>query len=162
LEGIYRWIDKRAQITHSFHNDIKVPAGGSVHPPTMESVENRLHYIDVLDPYDMKNRLDPVSISNFIKVIEKAVEKSGYEIGDIDFLLPLHTKKSMHRELMTRLGLEKEQSLYLDHHGHMSALDPCVGLHFAKQQNLLKKGDLAVAVSAGTGYTWTATVIEIG
>ena len=44
----------------------------------------------------------------------------------------------------------------------MSALDPCVGLHFANEQGKLQKGDLAVAVSAGTGYTWAATVIEWG
>ena len=119
-----------------------------------------MHYIDVKDPMDMKERLDPVSIPNFVSVVEKAVEKSGYKVDDINLLLPLHTKKSMYLQLLEKLGLNEEQSVYLDHYGHMSALDPLVGIHFAKEQNKIKKGDLIVTLSAGTGYTWAATVIR--
>ncbi|MCF6092810.1 3-oxoacyl-ACP synthase [Microaerobacter geothermalis] len=144
----------------SFYDDVKVPAGGSVNPANTETVQNRLHYIDVKNPLDMKERLDPVSIPNFVSVVKKAVENSGYSLNDIDFLLPLHTKKSMFLQLLEQLGLREEQAIYLDEYGHMSALDPCIGLHFAEQQGMLKKGDLIVAVSAGTGYTWAATVIQ--
>ncbi|GAX89443.1 3-oxoacyl-ACP synthase [Effusibacillus lacus] len=146
----------------SFHNDVKVPAGGSVLPASEQTVRDRLHYIDVADPADMKVRLDPVSVPNFIRVVKKAVANSGHRVEDIDLLLPLHTKKSMFHEMLDGLGLKEEQAVYLDHHGHMSALDPCIGLHFAKQQGRLKGGDLVVTVSAGTGYTWAATVIQWG
>jgi 3-oxoacyl-[acyl-carrier-protein] synthase-3 len=144
----------------SFHDDIKVSAGGSVTPASLDTVRDRLHYIDVTDPVGMKERLDPVSVSNFVTVVEKAVENSGYQVKDIDLLLPLHTKKSMFHDLLNGLGLNENQSVYLDHHGHMSALDPCIGLHFAKKKGRIKKGDLVVTVSAGTGYTWAATAIQ--
>ncbi|WP_084380071.1 3-oxoacyl-ACP synthase [Sutcliffiella cohnii] len=144
----------------SFHNDVRVPAGGSAYYPSFETVENRMHYIDVTDPASMKERLDPVSIPNFHQVIRQSVEKSGLTIEDIQLLLPLHTKRSMFKQLMNGINLKEEQAVYLDHHGHMSALDPCIGLHFASQQGKLKKGDIAVAVSAGTGYTWAATTIR--
>lgn len=144
----------------SFHNDVRVPAGGSAYYPSFETVENRMHYIDVTDPASMKERLDPVSIPNFHQVIRQSVEKSGLTIEDIQLLLPLHTKRSMFKQLMNGINLKEEQAVYLDHHGHMSALDPCIGLHFASQQGKLKKGDIAVAVSAGTGYTWAATSIR--
>lgn len=75
-------------------------------------------------------------------------------------MLPLHTKRSMLIELIQGLGLEEEQVLYLDHYGRMSVLDPCIGLHFANEQGKLQPGDIAVVVSAGTGYTWAATVIR--
>ncbi|MEH7345663.1 3-oxoacyl-ACP synthase [Bacillus sp. JJ1532] len=144
----------------SFHEDVRVPAGGSKHFASLESVQNRQHYIDVVEPASMKERLDPVSIPNFEKVILQALQKSGLALQDINVLLPLHSKRSMFRELLQRLNLPEEKAVYLDHHGHMSALDPCIGLHFASQQGKLKTGDIAVAVSAGTGYTWAATVIE--
>jgi 3-oxoacyl-[acyl-carrier-protein] synthase-3 len=144
----------------SFHNDIKVPAGGSAAPASPDTVRDRLHYIDVTDPISMKERLDAVSIPNFLTVVKKAVENSGYRVEDIDLLLPLHTKKSLFYDLLQGLGLNENQAIYLNHHGHMSALDPCVGLHFAKKEGRIKKGDLVVAVSAGTGYTWTATAIK--
>ncbi|MFC4766009.1 3-oxoacyl-ACP synthase [Effusibacillus consociatus] len=144
----------------SFHNDVKVPAGGSALPASLVTVRDRLHYIDVTDPADMKERLDPVSVPNFITVVKQAVQNSGYRVEDIDLLLPLHTKKSMFHQLLDGLGLNEDQAVYLDHHGHMSALDPCIGLHFAKEQGKLRKGGLVVTVSAGTGYTWAATVIQ--
>lgn len=144
----------------SFHDDVRVPAGGSVHFPSEKTVTNGQHYIDVKNPLDMKERLDPVSIPNFHKVIQQSVEKSGLNLADINLLLPLHTKRSMLVELLDGLGLTLEEAIYLDHHGHMSALDPCIGLHFAIQQKKLKKGDIVVAVSAGTGYTWASTTIQ--
>lgn len=144
----------------SFHGDVLIPAGGSKHFASIETVRSRQHYIDVVDPASMKERLDPVSISNFETVIHQALQKSGLALQDINILLPLHSKRSMFKELLQRLNLPEEKAVYLDHYGHMSALDPCIGLHFASQQGKLKRGDIAVAVSAGTGYTWAATVIK--
>lgn len=159
-EGKFEILESSIFTDGSFHDDIRVPAGGSVHPASQETVENNLHFIDVKDPADMKVRLDPVSVSNFIKVVKESVEKSGYSINDINMLLPLHTKRSMFKEILTGLNLSEEKAIYLDHHGHMSALDPCVGLDFAENHKKLKKGDIIVAVSAGTGYTWAATTLR--
>jgi len=144
----------------SFHHFVKVPAGGTVRPASEETVKNRLHYIDVTDPQAMKELLDPVSVRNFVTAVEKAVANSGRKVEDIDWILPLHTKRSMFLELLNRLGLKEEQAVYLDHHGHMSALDPLIGFHFLKQTKPLKPGDLIVMVSAGTGYTWSAAAVE--
>ncbi|WP_047983095.1 3-oxoacyl-ACP synthase [Ornithinibacillus californiensis] len=144
----------------SFSKDVLIPGGGSVHPVSSEVVEKDMHYIDVPDPLSMKERLDPVSIPNFVKVIKNALEKSGATLHDLKLLLPLHTKKSMFTEILTQVGLSENQAVYLTHHGHMSALDPCYGLYFAEIDGLLKEGDIAVAVSAGTGYTWAATAIK--
>ncbi|MUK88465.1 3-oxoacyl-ACP synthase [Ornithinibacillus sp. L9] len=144
----------------SFSKDVLAPGGGSVHPVSKEVVEKNMQYIDVPDPKSMKERLDPVSIPNFVKVIEQSLEKSGVPLTELKVLLPLHTKKSMFREILDTVGLEENQAIYLTHHGHMSALDPCYGLYFAEERGLLQKGDVAVIVSAGTGYTWAATAIR--
>ncbi|MGV3263548.1 3-oxoacyl-ACP synthase [Cytobacillus pseudoceanisediminis] len=144
----------------SFHDDVRTPAGGSRHFATHETVERNLHYIDVKDPQSMKERLDPVSIANFDHVVREALHRSGYTPQDMKLLLPLHTKRSMFKELLQSLELTEEKAIYLKHHGHMSSLDPCIGLHFAQERGLLKPGDIAVAVSAGTGYTWAAAVVK--
>lgn len=144
----------------SFHDDVRIPAGGTVMPASEQTVQERLHYIDVKDPMSMKERLDPVSMTNFVKVVEQALENSGYTTKDLSLLMPLHTKKSMYDELLALLELDEHQGIYLDHYGHMSSLDPCYGLHLAEQEGKLKQGDIAVVVSAGTGYTWAATVVK--
>lgn len=144
----------------SFSKDVLVPGGGSVYPVSEEVVKNQMHYLDVPDPQSMKERLDPVSLPNFVKVITTALDRSGKNLQDIKMLLPLHTKRSMFLELLERLGLTEDQAVYLDHYGHMSALDPCYGLYFAEKEHNLSNGDIIVVASAGTGYSWAATVIE--
>ena len=144
----------------SFHDDVRVVGGGSKHPASLESVQQRLHYLDVKDPKDMKKRLDPVSVNHFVHVVQHALEKSGHSVRDIDWLIPLHTKRSMFLELLSRLELNEDRAIYLDHYGHLSALDPCIGLHVGQERRLFRKGDKIVTVSAGTGYTWAATVLE--
>ncbi|MGJ9458398.1 3-oxoacyl-ACP synthase [Oceanobacillus sp. CF4.6] len=144
----------------SFSKDVLVPGGGSIHPVSSEVVQQKMHYIDVPNPASMKERLDLVSIPNFTNVIKQSLERSGLTLEDLKVLLPLHMKKSMFTEILERVGLREEQAIYLTHHGHMSALDPCYGLYLAEESGLLNEGDIAVIVSAGTGYTWAATAIR--
>jgi 3-oxoacyl-[acyl-carrier-protein] synthase III len=144
----------------SFSKDVLIPGGGSVHPVSTEVVEKQMQYIDVPNPSSMKERLDPVSVRNFVSVIKQSIENSGASLSDLKVLLPLHTKKSMFQEIITGVGLSEKQAVYLTHHGHMSALDPCYGLYLAEKRGLLHKGDIAVIVSAGTGYTWASTAIR--
>ncbi len=146
----------------SFHHCVMVPAGGTVYPPSRETVERKMHFIDVPDPRDMKARLDPVSLPNFIRVVRGALERSGRCLEDLDFLAPLHTKRSMFEALLSALGLQENQSFYLDEYGHMSAIDPLVALYEGQRHGLLRDGDLAVAVSVGTGYTWSAVALQWG
>lgn len=146
----------------SFWDFVKVPAGGTALPASHATVDARQHYIDVSDPAAMKERLDPVSQSLFARVAREAVARSGYRMEDVALLAPLHTKRSLFLGLLADLGLPEERAIYLDEWGHMSALDPLVGLHLAAAQGRLHPGDLCLALSAGTGYTWGATAIRWG
>jgi 3-oxoacyl-[acyl-carrier-protein] synthase-3 len=116
----------------------------------------------VRDPAEMKVRLDPISAGNFVRVAREAVEQSGYRTEDIDLVCPIHTKRSLFLAVLDGLGLREEQAVYLSDHGHMSAIDPLVGLHRAQQQRRLRDGDLVVLLAAGTGYSWAATAIRWG
>lgn len=147
----------------SFSEDVRVEAGGSRVPCSVVTVEEGRHCLDVRDPEDMKRRLDPVSLDRFEEVAREATERSGGDPdGGIDFLAVLHTKRSLHEALLGRLELGPEQTVYLDHHGHLSAADPLLGLQDGERRGRLSDGDLAVALSAGTGYTWAATGLRWG
>ncbi|MHB8511148.1 MAG: 3-oxoacyl-ACP synthase [Actinomycetota bacterium] len=146
----------------SFSDQVTVPAGGSIHPVSHETVERRMHFLDVRDPAEMKERLDPITLKNFLKVSIEALDRSGLEIADVDLLLPIHMKRSIHRALLTEFGLSDDQSIYLDTFGHMSAVDPLLSLALAAQSNSLRDGMIVLILAAGTGYTWAATVIRWG
>ncbi len=145
-----------------FSRDVRVPGGGSVHPASHQTVDDRMHFLDVCDPLEMKELLDPITLPNFIRVATEAVERSGHTVADIDFLAPIHFKRSLHDAILAKLGLTEEQAWYLQDWGHMSAVDPFVALALAEEAGRLRDGDLACVLAAGTGYTWAATCIRWG
>lgn len=163
-----RGLDRNVLLESSLHTDgrfsldVRVPGGGSVHPASHETVDHRMHYLDVRDPMEMKELLDPITLPNFLRVATDAIERSGYTVADLDFLVPIHFKRSLHDAILKELGLVEDQAVYLDQWGHVSAVDPFVGLEIAEAEGRLQDGDLVCALAAGTGYTWAATCIRWG
>jgi 3-oxoacyl-[acyl-carrier-protein] synthase III len=134
---------------------VKVPGGGSVDP-------GGYPYLDVADPASMKGGLDDESLPNFVAAARGAVERSGLSLGDIAFVCPLHTKRSMFLALLSALGMREDQAMYLDDTGHMSGVDSLLGLDRAVRQGRVRDGDAVLLLAAGTGYTWAATVVRWG
>jgi 3-oxoacyl-[acyl-carrier-protein] synthase-3 len=137
---------------------VKVPVGGSARP---WRDGDGPPYLDVDDPAAMKERLDAVSMSHFTSVVRTAMERSGVEGRPIALLCPLHMKRSMHDAVCDALGVPPERAVYLDDTGHMSGVDSLLALDRAARRGLLAPGDVVVLLAAGTGYTWTATVLRV-
>jgi 3-oxoacyl-[acyl-carrier-protein] synthase-3 len=135
---------------------VKVPSGGSV------DMNGGYRFLDVADPAAMKLRLDDVSLPNFVRAAEGALERSEATLEDVGFLCGLHMKRSMHDELVRTLGIDPERTVYLDDTGHMSGVDPLLGLDRAAREGTLRDGELVLLLAAGTGYTWAASVVRWG
>jgi 3-oxoacyl-[acyl-carrier-protein] synthase-3 len=134
---------------------VKVPGGGSVDP-------DGYRFLDVQDPAEMKGGLDQESLPNFVAAARGAAERSGLTLGELAFVCPLHTKRSMFLTLLAELGMREDQAVYLDDTGHMSGVDPLLGLDRAVRDGRVRGGDHVLLLSAGTGYTWAATVVRWG
>nr|WP_267637071.1 3-oxoacyl-[acyl-carrier-protein] synthase III C-terminal domain-containing protein [Halovenus rubra] len=138
-----------------------MPAGGSVAPPSDETVDAGKHTLNVPNPADMKERLGEVSLENYVSVAESAVGQSGYEVDDIDFVAVTHMKRSFHEILLDKLGVDPDESgYYLDEFGHIQSVDQYVALEKARQAGRVEAGDTVLFLAAGTGYTWSATVLD--
>jgi 3-oxoacyl-[acyl-carrier-protein] synthase-3 len=135
---------------------VKVPAGGSV------EMNGGYRFLDVADPAAMKERLDRVSLPNFVRAAEAALGKSGLALGDVGFLCGLHMKRSMHDQLVSALGVDPARTVYLDDTGHMSGVDPLLALDRAARAGELRHGEVVLLLAAGTGYTWAASVVRWG
>jgi 3-oxoacyl-[acyl-carrier-protein] synthase-3 len=145
----------------SFADDVVMPAGGSVRPPSRETVEQGLHTLDVPDPDGMKRRLGEVSMDNFLSVADDALARSGYERADVDFVALVHMKRSFHEGLIEALGLDPEtDACYLDEYGHVQSVDQVLAVAEGLDRDLIDEGDLVLFLAAGTGYTWAATAVE--
>jgi len=159
-----------------FSEDVYVPGGGSgipmitaggdIPPTAYEVIEKKLNYLDVPDPEGMKGRLDKLSMSNFIKVIDIAINDSGYARKDIGYFGLLHMKPSAFEFVSKEVGVDvKTKTTYWDEFvnlGHMGQNDAVMSLEFGIKHNKIKSGDLVVLAAAGIGYSWGAACIKWG
>jgi 3-oxoacyl-[acyl-carrier-protein] synthase-3 len=146
----------------SFAGDVYVPQGGSACPMTLAGLKQGKQYLDVMDPVGMKERLERLSLSNWLLCIDRALAKSGYTRSDVDYLATLLVKRSAHDYLMNQLGLRPEQTRYLAEFGHHGQNDQILSLDLALEEGRLHDGDLMLMISAGIGYAWDALLMRWG
>ena len=117
----------------------------------------------------MKDRLNAVSIDNWMHCVDEALRKSGtrpdgaaYTRADLDYLNMLLVKPSAHKQILDLLGLTEDQSVYLHDVGHIGEQDSVISMIKGVEQGKLQDGDLMVIVGAGIGYVWGAGVVRWG
>lgn len=154
-------VHRSAAVTDgSFSRDVIMPAGGSLEPPSRETVDADRHRLDVPDHEGMKERLAPVSLPNFLAVADAALERSGFAREDVDFAALTHMKRSFHESLFAEFGLDPAtDGYYLSEYGHVQSADQLLALEAGLGEGRLGPGDLVLFLAAGTGYTWAGTVL---
>ena len=153
--------ESAAETDGSFADDVVMPAGGSKRPPSEETVREGLHTLNVPDPDGMKERLGPVSLPAFLSVADTALDRSGFDRSDLDFVALTHMKRSFHDRVLEELGLDPERDgYYLDEYGHVQSVDQALAVEEGIARDRLSDGDLVCFLAAGTGYTWAATVLR--
>lgn len=97
-----------------------------------------------------------------MKVIRSSLAKSGLREDHISYLAMLHMKKSAHAYILSELGLQEEQAIYLENYGHIGQIDQILSLQLALEEKRIHDGDIVTLVSAGIGYVWGAITIRWG
>lgn len=146
----------------SMARDAGVEIGGIANPIREENLGTAYKSLRLLAPEHMKNRLNEVSMDNWMTCIDRAFQKSGIEKSRLDYLAVLHFKYSMHRLMLDQLGLDESQTIYLSEFGHIGQVDQILSLHLAQRQGKLKEGSVVSMIAAGIGYAWAANVIIWG
>lgn len=118
--------------------------------------------LDVTDPDFMASKLGETTLDNFLKVMREALEKSDAGFEDVAFLGITHMKKSFYLQILDAIGLTPSQSVYLENYGHIQSVDQAIAIQLGLEQGKIKDGDLILLAAAGTGYTWSASVIRWG
>lgn len=145
-----------------FAADVSTPGIGCVNFGNFDNMPKEDRYLRVRDVKDMKRRLDPITLGYFYKVMDLAVERSGYKPADVGFLAPIHMKKSMLMGILEHFELTEDKTFLLVDYGHVQSADCFISMLEGSKCGRLQDGDIVVTVSAGTGYTWASTVIKWG
>ncbi|MFZ5968127.1 MAG: 3-oxoacyl-ACP synthase [Bacillota bacterium] len=146
----------------SLARDAGVEYGGIEKPITKENADHAYQSLRIFDEKHMKDRLNEVSMKNWLYCIDKAFEKSRLAKETLGYLAVLHFKYSMHKYMLELLGLTEDQSVYLSHYGHIGQIDQILSLQLALDQGKIQDGTVISMIAAGIGYAWAANVIQWG
>lgn len=146
----------------SLARDAGVEFGGITNPISAENVDIAYKSLRVFNEKHMKDRLNDVSMDNWMHCINRAFEKSGVDRCQLGYLAGLHFKRSMYEYMVKELGLTMDQTIYLEEYGHIGQIDQILSLHLAQQQGKLSQGTIISMIAAGIGYAWGANVVRWG
>lgn len=146
----------------SMARDAGVEFGGHVKPINSENAEEAYQSLRLFRPKEMKDRLNEVSLNNWLTCIDGALDQSGMTRKDIDYVGILHIKRSMHDFMLEELGVTADQSIYLEHYGHMGQVDQILSLKLALDEGKVRDGSNILLIAAGIGYVWGASVVRWG
>lgn len=135
---------------------LTLPAGGSRTPATSETVENKLHYTHMEGTEVFK-----FAVKAMPEAVNRVLEKSGLNKGDIDFLVPHQANIRIIESAAKRLGVSMEKvGLSIDKYGNMSSASIPVTLFEEYDNGKFKKGDRIVIVGFGAGLTYGAVLLN--
>lgn len=159
---VSRSTDERGIVKTSLGSDgsqgpiLQIPGGGSVCPPTKESVENKMHFLKMQGSDVFK-----VAVRTMEDSVRELMASVGLQVSDIDCLIPHQANIRILEAVRERLELPAEKVfINVERYGNMSSASTVVALYEAVEKGKVKKGDRVVLVTFGGGLTWASTLID--
>ncbi|AWK03281.1 3-oxoacyl-ACP synthase [Flavobacterium crocinum] len=133
---------------------LKIPAGGSLIPPSEETVKNRQHNI----MQDGKT-VFKYAVTNMADASELILQRNNLTNQDVDFLVPHQANKRIIDATAGRLELDDSKVLVnIERYGNTTS--GTLPLVLADFEHKLKKGDNVIFAAFGGGFTWGSIYLK--
>jgi len=130
--------------------------GGSMHPATHKTVDDKLHYI-----YQDGRTVYKFAVSRMADVSAEILEKNGLTGEDVNFFIPHQANKRIIDAAAKRMGLREDQVVInIDRYGNTTAGTIPIALSEIHHANKIKKGDNIVMAAFGAGFTWGSCLLR--
>ena len=101
------------------------------------------------------------AVTNLASVVHEALEATGLETSDIDWLIPHQANKRIIDGTGKKLKLDPEKVvLTLEKHGNTSAASVPLALDEAVRDGRIKRGQLLLLEAMGGGFTWGSALVR--
>lgn len=131
-----------------------IKSGGSMRPPSKETVENNEHYV-----HQEGQQVFKFAVTNMAEYSAQIMERNNLTSDDITWLVPHQANKRIIDATAKRMGIGDEKvMLNIDRYGNTTnGTLPLLLWDYEKQ---LKKGDNLVFAAFGGGFTWGAVYLK--
>lgn len=133
---------------------LKIEAGGSMYPPSKETVELGQHYV-----HQDGQPVFKFAVTNMAEVSAQIMNRNNLTAEDVAWLVPHQANKRIIDATAKRMGLDANKvMLNIERYGNTTngTLPLCLW-DYEKQ---LKKGDNLVFAAFGGGFTWGAIYLK--
>ena len=133
---------------------LKIDAGGSLLPPSKETVENRQHYV-----FQDGKTVFKYAVSGMADVSEKIMQRNNLTKDDINWLIAHQANKRIIDATASRMELDEDKVLInIQKYGNTtSATLPLLLWDF---EDKLKRGDNLIFAAFGGGFTWGSIYLK--
>ncbi|AFL80627.1 3-oxoacyl-(acyl-carrier-protein) synthase III [Aequorivita sublithincola DSM 14238] len=133
---------------------LKIDAGGSLLPSSIETVTNKQHYV-----FQEGKTVFKFAVSNMADVCEKVMLKNNLTGDDVNWLVPHQANKRIIDAAASRMKLPQEKVM-INIHKYGNTTSATLPLCLADYEKQLKKGDNLIFASFGGGFTWGAVYVK--
>jgi len=133
-----------------------MPGGGSRCPATKNSVDARMHYLQMDGKQAFKNAVQAME-----SAANEVMQRCEVDITKIKCVIPHQANQRIIDAVGERLAAKPEQLFVnLNKYGNTSAASVAIALDEAVSSGKIARGDLILLVVFGAGLTWGAALIE--
>lgn len=147
-------------IDSTLHSDgigvqyLHMKAGGSVKPPSIESVMAREHYV-----FQEGKTVFKFAVTNMADACEQIMKRNNLTSNDIQFLLAHQANQRIIDATAQRMGLDANKVL-MNIHRYGNTTNGTIPLLMSDFEGRFKKGDNLILAAFGGGFTWGATYLK--
>lgn len=138
----------------SGRNYLYQAAGGSLMPPTHETIDKKLHFVHQEGAPVFKN-----AVVNMAEVSAEIMTKNNLTADNIAWLVPHQANKRICEATANRMGLSLNKMLMnIERYGNTTS--GTIPLLLWDYEKLFKKGDNIILSAFGGGFTWGSVWIK--
>ncbi len=135
---------------------LNMPAGGSLLPATMETVDKRLHFLR----QDGKT-VFKFAVMRMADISKKVLEKNGLTNEDLKFYIPHQANSRIIDSVGKKIGLTEDQVVKnIEKYGNTTAATIPLAMSEVFHEGRLNKGDWVMLSAFGTGFMWGSLLLK--
>lgn len=133
---------------------LKIEAGGSILPPSEETVKNNQHFV-----FQDGKTVFKYAVSGMADVSEKIMERNNLSHDDVNWLVAHQANRRIIDATANRMGLD-ESKVLINIQKYGNTTSATLPLLLSDFENQLKKGDNIIFAAFGGGFTWGAIYLK--
>jgi 3-oxoacyl-[acyl-carrier-protein] synthase-3 len=155
-EGEIGLIDFHHEIDGSGAAALNMPAGGSLHPASAETVAGRMHYV-----HQDGQAVYKYAVRKMVETTTKVLHANNITAGQLGCFIPHQANRRIILSTAERLGLPLDRVIInIDRFGNTTAATIPLAMQTALEEHRLQRESLVLLASVGAGFTVGACLLR--